>query len=338
MSDINIVILAQEGKLESLVNIFSDGSVICKIGDGELRNALFWAVRNGHFKVVELLILNGADIEFIYYNEQDELYRTIMDIGISSGDIETVKILVKYKVDINYTNHTPTKFGNNIDILKYLISINAKIEPNHWRYIEYGILYNPIKYNDLDIVELLIQSKININCQYRNNMSYIRLAASKEHLDCVKLLLEHKSFIDPYALKETCINGNIEIAKLLINVKTNVNTAARVPISNNIYNSDNSDSNYIFKAAEHNHPKIIKLLVDAGFVMNTFIAYQALLSACDQNRLSVVKAIMQDGHSNFPAIPLQLQDAVKRPEVITRLYRYPEIEKYIKSVYQIKKT
>jgi len=322
MSDSDIVILAQEGRFDALTNIFN---TIYQISECIIQNALFWAARNGHTKVVELLLLNGADIGFIYnqslfypYNQQQ-----IMNIAVSSGDIETVNILIKYKANINYLNplYTATKFSN-IELVKYLIFIKANIEPNH-DVIESGLLYNPIRYNDLDILQLLIQSKVNINHQYpiaintyfrpilNDNISYLKLAAQYRNFKCVQLLLDYKSIIDPQALSVTCIDGNTDIARLLINAKTNVNTY-------------NSDLNYIFKAAEYNHPRIIELLIDAGCIMNSFIGYQALLSACDKNRLSVVKILI--------STKISIQMVQKNPEVMTRLYRYPEITEYIKSI------
>lgn len=316
MTDLDIVKFAQEGQFDVLTKIFDTNH---RIYEYIIRNALFWSVRNGHYKVVELLLLNGADIGFIYNKYQ------IMNIAVLSDDIETINILIKYKADINYLNplYTATKIGN-IDIVKHLISIKADIEPGH-DFIESGLLYNPIRYNDFDILQLLIQSKVNINNQYpiaphayfrpilNDNISYLKLAAQYSNFNCVKLLLEYKSVIDPKALLAICIDGNTDIARLLINAKTNVN----------IYNSD---LNYIFKAAEYNHPRIIELLIDAGCIMNSFIGYQALLSACDKNRFSVVKALI--------STKISIQ-CIINPNVITRLYRYPEITEYIKSILTI---
>lgn len=330
MTDLDIIEFAQEGRFDILTTIFDTNH---QISEYIIRNALFWAVRNGHVKVVELLLLNGDDIRFIYnqylfqQSGQQRYQRQIMNIAVSSGDIETINILIKYKADINYLNplYTATKFGN-IELVKHLISIKADIEPI-CNVIESGLLYNPIRYNDLDILQLLIQSKVNINHQYpiamhayfrpilNDNMSYLKLAVQYSNFNCVKLLLDYKSLIDPKALLTTCINGNTDIARLLINVKTNVNTY-------------NSDSNYIFKAAEYNHPLIIELLIDAGCIMNSFIGYQALLSACDRNRLSVVKAII--------STKISIKCIINNPNITNQIYRYPEITEYIKSILTIR--
>lgn len=324
MTDLDIITYAQEGQFNTLTTIFNTNNH--QISEYIIRNALFWATRNGHTKIVELLLLNGANIGFIYNQSQYNRYQ-IMNIAVSSGDIETVNILIKYKADINYLNplHTAIKFGN-IELVKHLISIKADIEPN-CNVITSGLLYNPIRYNDLDILQLLIQSKVNINHQYPTamhayfrpiqhaTMTYLELAAQYSNFNCVKLLLEYKSVIDSKALLATCRNGNIDIARLLINTKTNVNTY-------------NNDLNYIFKAAENNHPRIIELLINAGCIMNSFIGYQALLGACDKNRLSVVKTLI--------STKISIHGILNNPNITNQIYRYPEITEYIKSILTVR--
>ena len=95
----NFIIFAQEGKFDILFDIFNTPKH--NISDYQLRNALFWAARNGHSKVVELLILNGADIDRTYiYGGSISYISKIMKIAVLSNDISTIKTLVKYRSDI----------------------------------------------------------------------------------------------------------------------------------------------------------------------------------------------------------------------------------------------
>jgi ankyrin repeat protein len=160
------IIFAQEGNFDILFDIFNKPGY--NISDSQLRNALFWAARNGHSKVVELLILNGADINYTYhrYNHLGHTYiSNITKIAVLSNDINTVKTLIEYKSDINYSNPriAATMYGN-IEIMEYLLSKKADINAEqHGSCIPGGIFYNPITYNNTDAILPDGHSKLSAN-------------------------------------------------------------------------------------------------------------------------------------------------------------------------------
>ena len=81
MTDLDIVKFAQEGQFDVLTKIFDTNH---QIYEYIIRNALFWSVRNGHYKVVELLLLNGADIGFIY-NKYQIISLTLSTVKTNMG-------------------------------------------------------------------------------------------------------------------------------------------------------------------------------------------------------------------------------------------------------------
>lgn len=159
MTDSNFIYLAQEGKFDELFNIFN----FRKPTYYEINNALFWAARNGHSETVTLLLLNGADIGFT--GSHGMIQRKIIDGGISSGDIETIKILIAYNADLTHSLTIATTHGHK-DVVEYLISINVNINSTATFYHS-APLFIAAQNNDSDMVKLLLNYKVNVNHNIR---------------------------------------------------------------------------------------------------------------------------------------------------------------------------
>ena len=94
---------------------------------GDDRTALHWAVQEGRSKAAEFLIKNGADI-----NKLNGSGETPLRIAIGEGDLNFVKMLCKYKVNINkYPQKAPALVFacvyNRLEIVQYLFKKGAKI-------------------------------------------------------------------------------------------------------------------------------------------------------------------------------------------------------------------
>ncbi len=156
MTDSNFIYLAQEGKFDELFNIFNSRTPTYR----EINNALFWAARNGHSETVKLLLLNGADIRFTGSNKM--IQRKIIDGGISSGDIETIKILIAHNADLTHSLTIAATHGH-IDVVEYLISINVNINSTAATLYHSMPLFIAAQSNDSDMVKFLLNHKANVN-------------------------------------------------------------------------------------------------------------------------------------------------------------------------------
>jgi len=133
-------------KVKSLINAGMDVNTRDNYGMIALVNAS----RNGHTEIVKFLIDNGADKSYF----EDAL--------IATSNIDIVKLLIDYGVDINASN----RYYNNALTLAAV-------------------------YGYSDIVKLLIENGANINYAGEEGSTALMNASSQNHIEIVKLLLDN---------------------------------------------------------------------------------------------------------------------------------------------------
>ena len=248
MTDSNFIYLAQEGKFDELFSIFGSRTPTYY----EINNALFWAARNGHYETVKLLLLNGAAISFAGSN--DVIQRTIIDGGISSGDIETIKILIAYKANLKHSLTIAATHGH-IDVVEYLISINVNINPTAALYHSMP-LFIAAQSNDSDMVKFLLNHKANVNHDV-GTKSVLAEMCRGGNTEIAKLLIDAKANIDPGYILTASVCNHPNIIRLLAG-----------PMNLTQYTNSPTIYSALLDACERGRLPIVKALVDIGIQLH----------------------------------------------------------------------
>ncbi|MBL6784805.1 MAG: ankyrin repeat domain-containing protein [Rickettsiales bacterium] len=123
-----LLIIAVEQNLIEIINqLFSYSIIDVNLSDQFGNSPLFYAVQNGNFDIVELLIKKGANLD----KKNDDGFRPV-DIASANGDLQIFKFLYSKMFKINDSNDDLTTIidlalkNNRLNILAYLFSDDLK--------------------------------------------------------------------------------------------------------------------------------------------------------------------------------------------------------------------
>jgi ankyrin repeat protein len=202
------------------------------------------ACTKNNLEMIKLLLNLGADINV--GNLEASLLKSPLSSAAGKGNIEIVKLLLEYKIEIPYLNNalSTALFKNNLEIAKLLIENGADINSLNER--DEPFLITAYKKNQFDKIKFLIQQEADIHVK---EDYLIRFASRDGHYDLVKLLLENDA--DYHVKNDTPLilaskNGHLNIVKLL---------------------ADNDEDQFadsyrraIIKAEENNHSDVVEYL------------------------------------------------------------------------------
>lgn len=159
--------------------------------------ALMRAARNGSTDIVKLLLSRGCDAKFsIPGPRHPSRGTTALHCAVRSGNLETVTLLLDAGADINicrFGRQSPLLIAVSnglVDIVKLLLSRGARVD------LRAPVVYSPPTggtalhaaaiANNLELVELLLDSGANPNIRYKNGDTVLFSLASriyvKDHL------------------------------------------------------------------------------------------------------------------------------------------------------------
>lgn len=227
----SLVQLVKDNKIEAVKSKLKNGSDLDKIDKKTGKSPLIMAITNQSISMIELLIENGADLDYDSWED-----RTPLSYAIETGNIEIVALLLKNGANLHliYTyrtyRHTEVPSPN-----KYITS---------WKQVYGTSLIDAIyRQVDIKIVELLLEYGSSVNTQDSFKKTPLAFAIEKENTDLVRFLLEEGA------------NPNFQYDYLVAKHPTGFETA---PIY--IY----SPRTPLTVAKEINNEEIIRLLIDAG--------------------------------------------------------------------------
>lgn len=191
-------------------------------------NILFlWCCFVKRHDLLEHLLLIGADLNFVDSNGISGLH-----LAAFSGCLESVKLLISQKMDINLQPKTYTPlhfaaFGNSKDAAKLLIDNGASIfiSTNKLLYNE-SLLHLAVRANAIDCIELFTKEGADVNSLKPSGTNPIHLAADLGLSESLKALLKAPT-ADPNiricfrekestALHLAADEGNVECVNLLL--------------------------------------------------------------------------------------------------------------------------
>lgn len=227
---------SSEGCLDIVKMIINEGPNVnaqVEKGYSKGKTALMYASAKGHSEIAKLLIENKADV-----NAKDENGKTALMFASEKNHLKIIKFLIKNKASINdiekSDSSTVLSYGysalmyaakeGHIQVVKFLIEngadVNAKVERDYLK----G--YTPLMLaSKLEIVQLLINAKADINSKSENGMTPLMDASQSGYLEIAKLLLKRGANVNDLtnesktALMFAAQSGHLDLIKLLINHK-----------------------------------------------------------------------------------------------------------------------
>ncbi|WP_353284266.1 ankyrin repeat domain-containing protein [Wolbachia endosymbiont (group A) of Lasioglossum fulvicorne] len=162
---------AKRGDINEVKRLISEGADVNIVED--LHTPLYWAAKNGHFNIVEVLLDNGAYVDGVNYSmERDvltllqekeaEYCKSSLHLAARLGKLEAVEGLLEKKANVNAQNDT----GKT--------PLHVAAEHDH-----------------KEVVEALLKVEgINVNAQDGYGSTPLHLAAKMGHTEIVKDLLD----------------------------------------------------------------------------------------------------------------------------------------------------
>jgi len=185
------------------------------------RTPLILAAANGHFSIVNLLVSRGASV-----NQLDNTGHTALHWAAMRGRNDVASVLLRAGAEINPKNNdgvTPLLYavgtGNRI-MTDLLLDYDADHETETKKNNMTPLLL-AIEHADIEILNRLVESGVNINRRNKDGQSSLMAAVAKGRIDVIKLLLDHGADRHAVDLKgRTPIMfaqeaGNVEVINLL---------------------------------------------------------------------------------------------------------------------------
>ena len=268
------------------------------------KSALNLAIENGFYQITEVLIENGADV-----NYRDSTLSVPLITAIEMENLLIVELLTSYGAILFIANHTRRHAltlaveKGNVEIIKSLIEYNKS-------------------FNDFDI----------INAQDNYGELSMNLAVRQGNIEIVKILISNganvnaKDMYGKFPLGTAIQEGNVEIAKLLIQNEADVDLIEGSPYSDMIFQGMGINSRPIELALTYENVEMVNLLIRSGAQTNYISSDGSSLFniAIEDNSLEVIKTLVENGakinasDGNF-LTPMHKAVIYRRPEIVEYL-------------------
>jgi len=178
-------------KIVIIDNLIKRGADINFV-DNDGNTPLICAIQIGSLPIIELLIENGANVNYIIENK----HKSVLTYAIELGELEIVKHLVKCGADVNFKNKNGVSILieaiDNLkwEIFKFLVNFNANNCMSGDIY-EKEIIEKVIENNKLDVLKFLLINNLNINTKDKDGNTPLAYAIKAKNSDIVKYLIEN---------------------------------------------------------------------------------------------------------------------------------------------------
>lgn len=171
------------------------------LGSDEINNLLKKQNKNSiiyynFIKIIELLILKGADINYTPNNSVN-----LLMIAIMNNYNKVVKILIENKININYVaenlevhNALTIAIVLNNSIAFQLLIKQQVLDVNKINYLGKNALFYAVKNNKFYYAKYLIKLNANINHMDNNNNTVLKYAIDEHNINLIKKIIKNKNF------------------------------------------------------------------------------------------------------------------------------------------------
>ena len=283
---------AAEGDINEVKYILSKGSDV-ESKDKWGNTPLHYAAFNGHFEIVEMLLEHGAQIEF-----KGNGNATPLNLACQKGHLRVVEHLINKGANLEAYDdegwrplHTAVSTGH-LDIVRYLLSregIDIEAKDNKGS----TPLMLASFYGRVEIADILLNKRANINCRNNGNTTSLYLACQEGHFGVVNLLINKGANIElkdsegfgPLHTAVTSFHGHIDIVNLLLKHGAKIESET------------NMDKTALFLACECGLLDVVKCLTGKGANLEAkdFEGYRPLHAAADNGHMGVVEFLIDKG-------------------------------------------
>jgi ankyrin repeat protein len=176
------------GAIEIISELLKDKEINVNVANEGGWTPLQEAAENGHLKIVQLLLTQGADID-----KQDNMGRTALYWAAKQGRTEVVTLLLKNNANVNLLRESRDSVLHvalpHPAVVKLLLETNINVNQLN----DSGVtpLYLAVRFGYLDTIKLLLAKKADVNLGDSYGTTPLHLAAYYGHPEVVKWLLEH---------------------------------------------------------------------------------------------------------------------------------------------------
>lgn len=216
-----IYVAVANGRTDVCKFLLDNGAEIDSIFNGA--TGLYWAARKGNDETLELLILRGADINFILTDPNNtDIKRTPVCSAIAGGNEECAKLLIKAGCNVNISSPEGSALylainGGYYELVQLILERNADQTIPHK---EKTPLYLASEKGLDNIVDLLCQdSLVEIDKVYKKKTP-LYIACESGHFNVAKVLIKHGANVNlsldgATPLFVACMNNKVDIVELL---------------------------------------------------------------------------------------------------------------------------
>jgi ankyrin repeat protein len=194
-------------------------------------NALYYAIKNHHYNIINKLLSYGVDVKIIYPDKSNILFKCLY-----FENVQYIKTFIEHGANIHQINNKgdtllmyAIDFGAD-DIANMLIDKGINI--HHFNKYQMNALKYAVIRHNVPIVNKLLLMGADIKsgtCKLT-----LSLAVRYRYIDIIDILYQHDDTIIDLvnnkgntALLTACKHGRIEIIKHLIELKANINVVNR---------------------------------------------------------------------------------------------------------------
>ncbi|XP_037085382.1 ankyrin repeat and KH domain-containing protein 1-like [Pollicipes pollicipes] len=245
-----------------VVNILLDSHAHIEQRDKAGFTPLMLAAGAGHTGIVLLLMDKGADAALTCEGSHD----TPLMLACSGAHYDTVRVLIKTGSNLEHRNasdYTPLSMAaaaGSLEIVRFLLQQGADINSRRATRLNITPLMVAATSGQTEIVKFLLEKGCDTRAEIASNHNTaLTLACFKGRLEAVDLLLQFGSHIEHRAktgltpLMEAAQGGFLEVGKLLLDRKAEVNAATPV-----------GRKTVLMAAALRGHTEFVKLLISRG--------------------------------------------------------------------------
>ncbi|XP_063404198.1 ankyrin-1-like [Mytilus trossulus] len=228
---------------------------------------------------------------FCNINMDNCIFRTRFLLHIKDLAIPQQKQLSSsYDIDNNSTPLIQCCFIRDIDLVKWCLC-HCTSHVNHCRNTDkVSPLYISSAYGYIEVVQMLINNKADINKCRDIGASPLFIACQNGHTEVVKMLINNKADINKCRdtgespLYMACQKGHTKVVQMLINNKADINTC------------DNEECSPVYIACQNGHTEVVKMLINNKADINKCrdTGESPLYIACQNGHTKVVQMLINN--------------------------------------------